>query len=496
VKKTSDNRFEKNTSPANKAAAKTPTAPSAEVEHTDKADLRWEGNVSDGNLHWFGDIDGMLGYEEGEFPRTIVGHMENIHPDDQDILIESVGIALNSGSDFQEQYRIRCKDGTYRYWEEYGTAVEFENGKAVKWAGSVTDITRQKVKENIANNKERFLTIIEKFKSLKKLKHADAFSSIQTQNKIMKAVFHYIETIAESTEPVLIIGETGVGKELISKAIYDISNVKGKFVAVNVASLDDTMFSDTLFGHKKGAYTGATNDRKGLIEKAFDGTLLLDEIGDLSDISQVKLLRLIEDRTYYPLGSDKPEKSSARIVASTNLDLSRMVSEGKFRADLYYRLCSIQIQVPPLRERLEDIPILVDHFLDISARALKKKRPTAPDELISLLSSYYLPGNVRELRAIIFDAVAKHRSGVLSLRSVKEYIKKKSEHIDLTFSLESSGSFMPDVSGRFPTLKEAEDFLISEALSRSNNNQGIAASMLGITRQALNSRLKRAQKKK
>lgn len=143
-----------------------------------------------------------------------------------------------------------------------------------------------------------------------RLEHEDAFSTILTQNKKMRAIFHYIETVAESLEPILIMGETGVGKELVSKAIYDISSFKGKFLAVNVAGLDDTMFSDTLFGHKKGAYTGADKNREGLIVKASGGTLLLDEIGNLNDMSQIKLLRLIEDGTYYPLGSDKPEKAT------------------------------------------------------------------------------------------------------------------------------------------------------------------------------------------
>ncbi|HDZ84378.1 MAG TPA: sigma-54-dependent Fis family transcriptional regulator [Nitrospirae bacterium] len=328
-----------------------------------------------------------------------------------------------------------------------------------------------------------------------RLEHEDAFSTILTQNKKMRAIFHYIETVAESLEPILIMGETGVGKELVSKAIYDISSFKGKFLAVNVAGLDDTMFSDTLFGHKKGAYTGADKNREGLIVKASGGTLLLDEIGNLNDMSQIKLLRLIEDGTYYPLGSDKPEKSNARIIAATNRDLHRLVPAMKFREDLYYRLCSIQIQIPPLRERLDDIPLLVDHFLDISARSLKKKKPTPPIELIPLLSSYFFPGNIRELKAMVFDAVAKHRSGVLSLKSFKEYIKNKSEYVDSTISFNNTGApGMPDISGRFPTLKEIDTFLVSEALKRSNGNQGIAASMLGITRQALNSRLKRTKK--
>ncbi|MBI5100004.1 MAG: sigma-54-dependent Fis family transcriptional regulator [Nitrospirae bacterium] len=328
-----------------------------------------------------------------------------------------------------------------------------------------------------------------------KLEYEQAFSSILTQSKKMRAVFHYIEAISKSQEPVLITGETGVGKELISEVIHKISGLKGNFIAVNVAGLDDTMFSDTLFGHKKGAYTGADKDRAGLIVKASEGTLLLDEFADLNEKSQIKLLRLIENGTYYPLGSDTPEKSNARIIAATNRDIHKMVSAGTFREDLYYRLSAIQVNIPPLRERIEDIPILVDYFLESSSESLKKKKPTTPPELISLLSSYHFPGNIRELKAMIFDAVAKHKSGVLSLGCINEYIMKKGKLTQPEISIpEQELSSMPDISGRFPTLKEVEDFMISEALKRSNGNQGIAASLLGITRQALNSRLKKANK--
>lgn len=329
-----------------------------------------------------------------------------------------------------------------------------------------------------------------------KLEHEQALSSILTQSKKMRAIFHYIETISRSHEPVLIMGETGVGKELVSKAIHDISKLKGNFIAVNVAGLDDTMFSDTLFGHKKGAYTGADKDRAGLIVKASGGTLLLDEFADLNDKSQIKLLRLIENKTYFPLGSDSPEITDARILASTNHDIKKMVSEGKFREDLYYRLCSIQVHIRPLRERPEDIPILVDHYLEVSSKSLKKKKPTPPPEIISLLSSYHFPGNIRELKAMIFDAVARHKSGVLSLKCIDEYIREKGTHLPSSISIAKHGSTtLPDISGRFPTLKEVEEFMVSEALKKSNGNQRVAASLLGITRQALNSRLIKGKKR-
>jgi len=324
------------------------------------------------------------------------------------------------------------------------------------------------------------------------LKHEHAFASIITGNKKMREIFHYVESIAELQKPALITGETGVGKELIANAIHKISGLKGKFIAVNTAGLDDTMFADTLFGHRRGAFTGAERERKGLIYQAKDGTLLLDEIGDLSHQSQLKLLRLLDENVFYPLGSDLPEKSNARVIASTNRNIKKLIEEEKFREDLYFRLKIYSIHVPPLRERLDDIPLLLNSFLEEAAKYLRKKKPSYPRELITFLSNYHFPGNVRELKAMVFNASAHNRSGKLSMDSFRTFIKEQ--------GLFSKSKFLPlpeDIdsifkkSGKLPTIKEAEEYLISEALKRANGNQGIAASFLGITRHALNKRLKR-----
>jgi DNA-binding NtrC family response regulator len=324
------------------------------------------------------------------------------------------------------------------------------------------------------------------------LENEAAFSSIITGNLKMRAIFHYVEAIALTKQPVLVTGETGVGKELIARAVHNVSGCEGTFVAVNIAGLDDNIFSDTLFGHKKGAYTGAEQARDGLITQASGGTLFLDEIGDLSESSQVKLLRLLQEQKYYSLGSDIAKQSDARVIVATNKDLHKRMHEGKFRKDLYYRLRAHLIYVIPLRERLEDIPLLVGHFFKEAAESLNKKKSSFPPELITLLSTYNFPGNVRELQIMIFDAVAQHKSGILPMDSFKDIIKQ--EHTSFqTGSLSSTQNayVLTDIPGRLPTLKEAEDYLISEALKLSDGNQGIAASILGITRQALNKRLTR-----
>lgn len=326
------------------------------------------------------------------------------------------------------------------------------------------------------------------------LEHPDAFCEIVTQSAPIQSIFRYIEAIAKTTLPVLITGETGTGKELFANALHAVSGRSGKLVTVNVAGVDDNFFSDTLFGHKKGAFTGAEVERKGLIEQAEEGTLFLDEIGDLSIESQVKLLRLLQDGSYYPLGSDAAKLSDVRIIVATHRDIAAMQAAETFRQDLYYRLKSHHIAIPPLRERKSDLPFLIDHFITKASATLNKKRPTPPKELYTLLANYDFPGNVRELEGMIFDAISLHASGLLSLESVRKKIAEQNQRR----GMKKEGAGTPEPSdallafpSRFPTLNEAEESLIAEALRRANGNQTIAAELLGISRRALNNRLRR-----
>ncbi|MBT0666112.1 sigma-54 dependent transcriptional regulator [Geobacter pelophilus] len=321
------------------------------------------------------------------------------------------------------------------------------------------------------------------------LDHAEAFSPIVTVSSKMHTIFKYMEVIAPSRQPILICGETGVGKELVAKALHNLSGCSGEYVAVNVAGLDDTVFADTLFGHKKGAFTGAERPRDGLVAKAASGTLFLDEIGDLSDQSQIKLLRLLQEKEYYPVGSDNPCISSARVLLATNHDLQKLIDEKRFRKDLYYRLCAHRLVIPPLRERLEDVAPLLDHFLEAAAQSFGKKAPTPPAELVTLLETYPFPGNVRELEAMVHDAVARHNSGVLSMESFSNAIgiARVAKHTPVQKS--AGGNPLEELFGHFPTISEVENYLITEAMQRAKSNQGIAANLLGITRQTLNKRL-------
>ncbi len=323
-----------------------------------------------------------------------------------------------------------------------------------------------------------------------RLDNPEIFEEIVSCSRKMRGIFQYLEVVAKSPQPVLITGESGTGKELVTRAIHRLSGCKGELVSVNLAGLDDTMFSDTLFGHKKGAFTGAEQLREGLIVKAAGGVILLDEIGDLCESSQIRLLRLIQEREFYPVGSDTPRKSEARIVCASNKNLKELVASGRFRNDLFYRLNVHHVDLPPLRNRKEDLPLLLEHLLAKAAKVLHKKKPTAPPELVTLLQLYSFPGNVRELEALVFDAVAQHVSGILSMENFRKLIDGEQPPSPSASPIPASETSLSDLFGHFPTIREVEERVIREAMELAKGNQGIAASLLGMTRQTLNNRLK------
>jgi DNA-binding NtrC family response regulator len=324
------------------------------------------------------------------------------------------------------------------------------------------------------------------------LEEPDRFSKIITRSQKMRAIFQYCEAIAGGSHPILITGETGVGKELIAEALHEVSGREGDFVAVNVAGLDDNIFSDTLFGHVKGAFTDAANVRAGQIEKASGGTLFLDEIGDLSPTSQMKLLRLLDKNEYLPLGSDVARPANVRFLFATHRDMPKLVQEGCIREDLFYRLRTHHIHVPPLREHMDDISILLEHFIEAAAKEFHKEKPVYHQDLIEILQSYPFPGNIRELKSMIFDAVGRSKSNVISTESVKKAIRGDFEStISPSSLLLSSNKLRLTHLQQLPTIKEATSALIQEALHRANGNQREAAFMLGITPQALSQRLKK-----
>ena len=322
------------------------------------------------------------------------------------------------------------------------------------------------------------------------VEHPECFEKIITRNNRMSSIFQYIEAIAPSSQPVLITGESGVGKELVAGAIHALSGRGGVFLPVNVAGLDNTIFSSTLFGHKKGAFTGAESNRSGMVEKAGFGTLFLDEIGDLSITSQVKLLRLLQEGEFYPLGSDVIKRLNARVVVATHQDLTAGQATGKLRKDLYYRLCGHHVHIPPLRDRKDDIALLLDYFLDQAAEEFGKKKPAYPKELPLLLENYHFPGNVRELKGMVYDAMSMHKSRMLSMDAFKRAMDKP-----LIFKAEVPETGPESVFATdqpLPALKDVASLLVDEAMRRSKGNQSLAARLLGVSQPALNKRLKKS----
>ena len=229
------------------------------------------------------------------------------------------------------------------------------------------------------------------------LEHPEAFDNIVTRSPQMRAIFQYLESVARSSQPLLICGESGTGKELIAQAAHKLSQRSGALVTVNVAGLDDNVFADTLFGHQRGAFTGADRARPGLIEEAAGGTLFLDEIGDMPADTQTRLLRVLADGEFYRVGGHTPVQVDVRIIAATHQDLENLVQEGRFREDLFHRLNVIRVHLPKLSERREDIPRLADFFLSKAAKELEVEPKILLQSTVDYMQQLSWPGNVRQL---------------------------------------------------------------------------------------------------
>ena len=392
------------------------------------------------------------------------------HPDISVIIISGLN---------QVESAVKClQQGAFDYFVK--TSEEGRLIEGIKRAIRMQEMRRenQALGQRILNNS---------------LENPDIFEPIVSRSNQMRAIFQYLESIAPSNQPLLICGESGTGKELLAKAAHQLSNCTGPLVSVNVAGLDDNVFADTLFGHQRGAFTGAERARPGLIEEAAGGTLFLDEIGDLSIASQVKLLRLLQEGEYYPLGSDRPKRIRARVIVATHQELQQRLEEGSFRRDLYYRLCTHQILIPPLRQRREDLPLLLDHFLAQAAAELDKAVPAYPPELPLILNNYHFPGNIRELRALIFDAVSRHRSHILSMEVFRQVIGQGEAISADNASQDNDSRVNFNAEGPLPTLTQMDNLLVEEALRRADNNQSLAARLLGISQPALSKRLKKSR---
>jgi DNA-binding NtrC family response regulator len=310
-----------------------------------------------------------------------------------------------------------------------------------------------------------------------------SFSEIVSGSPEMEAVLNIAGRVSDSNAAVLITGETGTGKELVARAVHFAGSRRDRpFLAVNCASLPENLLENELFGHEKGAFTGAERLRKGRFELADDGTLFIDEVGEIPLALQVKLLRVLQEKTFERIGSGTPLKTGARIVAATNRDLESMVREGSFREDLYYRLNVISIRIPPLRERRKDIPLLVDIFTRKFASENNKRIAGISREAMDVLMKYAYPGNVRELENIIQQSVVLTRSDTITREDLPSRLFDIPEPADTWQSGEQSLT---------EKVEAFEKTLIAEALNRSGQVQTRAAERLGISERHLRYKLKK-----
>jgi len=319
------------------------------------------------------------------------------------------------------------------------------------------------------------LDLYQKSQSLAGLKNPEAFAEMAAEDEKMALIFHQAEMIAPTDYNLLITGETGTGKEMLARIIHRLSpRSSGPFTGVNLASFAKTLFENDFFGHAKGAFTGALSNKKGFFEAAQGGTLFLDEVSELDLDLQPKLLRVIQEKQLYRLGSTNPGQTDVRIMASSNQDLQKQVNEGRFRSDLFHRLNMFHIHIPPLRERKKDIPLLARHFLKIFAGQNNKDIKDLSPELTERLLNYPFPGNVRELANIIRSAVIMEKGTVLSLAAARFL---------------SSGEPSPHENGQPATLAEVEKRHILKVLEAVGGNRTKAAKILDIGLRTLQRKL-------
>ncbi len=320
----------------------------------------------------------------------------------------------------------------------------------------------------------RDLSTIEELR--RELEKKYSFHDIISKNSEMLRIFDILPSVAESDSTVLIEGETGTGKELIARALHNLSHRKDKpFVAVNCGALPDTLLESELFGYKAGAFTDARKDKPGRFAMAESGTIFLDEIADISPALQVRLLRVIQERTYEPLGATESVQADVRIVTATNRSLEDLVKSGKFREDLYYRINVIRVKLPPLRERKEDIPLLVDHFIRRFNNLKKKLIADVSPDVLAVLVGYDYPGNIRELENIIEHAFVLCRGTVIDVENLPKNVRPE------------EGRSL----ARLTSMDDVEVAFITEALRRNNFNRKKTAQELGMHKTTLWRKMKK-----
>jgi PAS domain S-box-containing protein len=368
-------------------------------------------SVSTGDLYWSDETFRIVEYEPGVVP-SIDLVLERTHPEDRDLVQQTLGRVAAEQHNLDFEHRLRMPDGSVKHVRvvAYGS-VSQENG-AMQYIGAITDITERKraeddlrrALEEIQSLKDRLYE--ENVALREEIDKTSMFEEIVGESQALRAVLARVAKVAPTDSTVLINGETGTGKELIARAIHKRSQRASRaFVSINCAATPETLIAAELFGHEKGAFTGAMQRRLGKFELAQGGTLFLDEIGELPMEAQIALLRVLQEREFERVGGSHTIRADVRVIAATNRDLHSAIAAGAFRKDLYYRLDVLPIEIPPLREHQADIPTLIEYFIQRYARKAGKKITTIEKRTMDLLQTYEWPGNVRELQNVIERSV-------------------------------------------------------------------------------------------
>ena len=424
----------------------------------------------------------ILGYSVQEFPGTIDSFRNRLHPEDAEEIWSAIECHLKERVPYKVEYRLRTKSGDYLWFLARGQAIWNNAGKEIRMSGSIQDITERKLAElnlkaalsEINELKEKLE--VERAYLQEEIKLEYNYENIIGQSDGLNYVLYKVEQIAPSDTTVLVLGETGTGKELVARAIHGLSPRKDRtLVKVNCATLPSNLIESELFGHEKGAFTGAHVRQLGRFEVANGATLFLDEIGELPLELQSKLLRVIQDGEFERVGSSGTIKVNVRVIAATNRNLEEEVRRGRFREDLWYRLSVFPITVPPLRERIEDIALLVEFFVNKISKRLGKSIDSIPTSVMSALQDYQWPGNVRELENVLERAVIN--SSGPKLRLVDELKKPYT-----------------DLATTHKTLENVERDHIVRVLEQVNwkvSGPNGAAQILGLNRSTLRARIRK-----
>src|SRR5215472_13943866 len=398
------------------------------------------------------------------------------HPEDVERLHDERQDALSRGLPFENEQRARRRDGKYRWFLIHYKPLRNEQGQIIRWYATGTDIEDRKQAEEQIRSENLALR--------KEIDHASMFEEIVGSSEALHTVLRQVARVAPMDSTVLILGETGVGKELIARAIHKRSNRATRaFIRVNCAAIPPSLIASELFGHEKGAFTGATQRRLGRFESANGGTIFLDEIGDLPAETQIALLRVLQERELERVGSSQPIPVDVRVVAATNRDLRAAVAAGTFREDLFYRLNVFPIRIPSLRERVDDIPLLVEYLIERYAKKGGKKIKTIAKGTLDMFRAYDWPGNIRELQNVVERAVILSDGETFSVDET--WLKRESTQESRRPNMLASG--LSRDTERERALIEAA---LAESAGRISGAAG-AASKLGIPRQTLESKIRR-----